>query len=432
MGKTLLRNGLVLTMDPELGTLEDGDVLIEDDKIAAVGAQLSTQDADVIDAAGMIVMPGFVDGHRHMYSCMLRGAGNDNLDNFFQKYVIGVGGSYTPEDTYISSRLGALESIDTGITTLHAWDHNMISPAHADASFRAMRETGLRLRFSYGPDNQSMRLNQKDVLRMRDQIFTRHENGKYWTPDGNAFLGIATRGIENNDREVYLAEYEFARKNGLPITAHFMEKNLEQTKHDDILGPDVLPIHLNGITPDDMAYVARSGSPVVVAPVALARGGEEGSDIPALMKAGIKIGISIDSVAGADSCDFFAQLKFALCQWRAHYRNAMIIQPMDILRMATCQCAEVIGLGDVTGSLTPGKKADIIMLRTTDINFMPVINPAMQVVMSGQPRNVDTVFIDGICRKKEGKLVGVDVKELAAAVQTAIAGLAERSGYKID
>lgn len=432
MAKTLIRNGLVLTMDTKLGTLYGADVLIEDDKIAAVGKKLPAKGAEVIDATDMIVMPGFVEGHRHMYAGMLRGTGNDDYKDFFPKVVLGIGGSYTPEDTYISSKLGALESIDTGITTLHAWDHNMITPAHADASLRAMRESGLRLRFSYGPDNKIMRLNHKDVLRMRDQVFTRHEGGKYWTPDGNTFLGIATRGIENNDREVYLADYEFARKNGLPITAHFMEKNVEQTMGDNVLGPDVLPIHLNGISSEDMAHVAKSGSPVVVAPVALARVGEEPSDIPALVKAGIKVGISVDSVAGADSCDFFAQMKFALCQWRSNYRNAMIIQPLDILRMATSQGAEVVGLGDVTGTLTPGKKADLILLRTTDINFAPVNNPVMQIVMSGQPRNVDTVFIDGVCRKRAGELVGVDVKEVVAAVKRAVEGIAKRVGYAVD
>jgi 5-methylthioadenosine/S-adenosylhomocysteine deaminase len=432
MATTLIRNGLVLTMDTKLGTLYGGDVLIEDDRIAAVGEELPAKGCEVIDASDMIVMPGFVDGHRHMYAGMLRGTGNDDYKSYFPKVVLGIGGSYTPEDTYISSRLGTLESIDTGITTLHAWDHNMISPAHADASLRAMRESGLRLRFSYGPDNQSMRLNHKDVLRMRDEVFTRYEGGRYWTPDGNAFLGIATRGIENNDREVYLADYEFARKNGLPITAHFMEKNVEQTRDDDVLGPDVLPIHLNGASPEDMAHVARSGSPVVIAPIALARVGEKASDIPALMKAGIKLGISVDSVSGADCCDFFAQMKFALCMWRSNYRNAMIIQPLDILRMATCQGAEVVGLGDVTGSLTPGKKADLILLRTTDINFTPVNNPVMQVVMSGQPSNVDTVFIDGVCRKRAGQLVGVDVREVAAAVQEAVAGIAERVGYPVN
>lgn len=432
MAKTLIRNGLVLTMDPALGTLPGGDVLIEDDKIAAVGNGLPSRSCEVVDAGDMIVMPGFVDGHRHMYAGMLRATGNDDYQSYFPKIVLGIGASFTPEDTYISSRLGALESVDTGITTLHAWDHNMLSPAHADASLRAMRESGLRLRFSYGPDNRSMRLDHKDVLRMRDQVFTRYEGGKYWTPDGNAFLGIATRGIENDDREVYLADYQFARQNGLPITAHFMEKAVELTRDDDVLGPDVLPIHLNGVSAQDLAYVAGTGSPVVIGPLAMARVGETPSDVPALMKAGLKIGISVDSVSGADSCDMFAQMKFVLCYWRSHYRNAMIVQPLDLLRMATCQGAEVLGLGEVTGSLTPGKKADLILLRTTDINFAPLNNPVMQVVMSGQPRNVDTVFIDGVCRKRAGRLVGVDVKEVAAAAQKAVADIARRSGYPVN
>ncbi len=432
MAWTLIRNGLVLTMDDGLGMLEGGDVLIEDDRIFAVGHNLPSTASEVLDATDMIVMPGFVDGHRHMYAGFLRGTGMENLDVYFPKIVIGVGGAFTPEDTYVSSRLGALESIDTGITSLHAWDHNMISPAHADASLRAMRESGLRLRFSYGPDNRTMRLDYKDILRMRDEVFTRFEGGRYWTQDGNSFLGVATRGIENNDRDVYLADYKFARENGLPITAHFEERHVTQTMEDDVLGPDVLAIHVNGGTPEEIAHVAQSKSPVVVAPVALARVGLVPSDIPALRKAGIKVGISVDSVSGSDSSDFFAQMKFALCQSRSNYRSVPILQAEDVLRMATCEGAEVVGLGDVTGSLMPGKKADIILLRTSDINFAPVNNPMAQVVMSAQPRNVDTVFIDGVCRKRAGRLVGVDVEEVVTAAKEAVAALAARIGMPID
>jgi 5-methylthioadenosine/S-adenosylhomocysteine deaminase len=153
VSEILIRGGVVLTQDEQIGNLPAGDVLIRDKFIVAVGEGLVAPEAEVIDATGRIVMPGLVDGHRHMFSGILRGACSNtryvgNEGGYFDIVIRQFGGSFTPDDTYVSSRLGALESINGGITTLHAWDHNMISYEHARASSRAMSETGLRGRFS--------------------------------------------------------------------------------------------------------------------------------------------------------------------------------------------------------------------------------------------------------------------------------------------
>jgi 5-methylthioadenosine/S-adenosylhomocysteine deaminase len=434
MATTLIRGATVLTMDDELGTLPHGDVLIDGDRIAAVGEGLASPGADVIDATDGIVLPGFVDGHRHMMGSMLRGVAVNvqSYEDFFQQVVIGYGGNYSVEDTYACVRLGAVESIDSGITTLHAWEHNLITPAHADASFRAMYESGLRVRFSYGPPNDTMMINLEDVLRMRDEVFTRHEDGRYMTADGRAHLGIATRGVEYSRPEIWEKEIAFAREHRLPITAHVMARNITECMERDVLGPDILSVHANDATPEEIAYLAGCGTPVCVAPVGLARTGIGYSPIVEMMAAGIPLTLSVDSIAGNDTADFFAVMKFGVLIERMRFKDKLAYRPEQALRHATAEGAMAVGLGQVTGSLTPGKKADLIMLRGGDINMAPLNNTLAQVVMCGQPRNVDTVFIDGICRKRDGQLVGVDVEECIQAARAAVRRVGERYGSPVS
>jgi cytosine/adenosine deaminase-related metal-dependent hydrolase len=149
--KTLIRGAYVLTMDEELGTIHDGDVRIEGDRITAVGRELAADGAEVIDGTDCIVLPGFVDTHRHMWGAMLRGcACYGDLGTYFHDVVFTYGANYTPDDTYASSRFGLAEAVDAGITTLHAWEHNLQTRGHAEAAIAALRESGLRGRFSYG------------------------------------------------------------------------------------------------------------------------------------------------------------------------------------------------------------------------------------------------------------------------------------------
>src|SRR5262249_7885705 len=161
-------------------TIPNADVLIRDQAIAAVGQGLEAGEAEIIDGTGRVVMPGLVDGHRHMDSGILRGGCSDisysgHRGGHFQIVIRPFLCNFTPQDPYIPSRLGAVESVNGGITTLHAWEHNMISYEHAKASARAMHETGLRGRFSYGPPNDTMTLDQNGVERLRKEMFPRKE-----------------------------------------------------------------------------------------------------------------------------------------------------------------------------------------------------------------------------------------------------------------
>jgi 5-methylthioadenosine/S-adenosylhomocysteine deaminase len=440
MGRTLIADALVLTMDDELGTLPRADVLIEDRRIAAVGPDLQRHsNVDVIDGRDRIVMPGFVDTHRHMWAAMLRGcACYGDLGTYFHDVVFTYGANFTPDDTYASVRFGLAEAVDSGITTMHAWEHNIQTPAHADAALQALSESGMRGRFSYGPSSDpeagssfaqgTETIDLDDVLRLRGERFA--------TDDGLLHLGIACRGVDYSQPEIWQREFAFAREHGLPITTHTM-----MTAHDvervraisvyeehEALGSDVLLVHAIHTNEAERAYLARTSTPVSLSILSELRTGMGIPPIVEMMQAGVPLCLSVDTMAASDNSDYFAVLRATLLVPRGQHGDATVYQPDQVLRHGTLDGARALGIGELTGSLTPGKRADVIVLRATDLNLAPINVADGQVVLAAQPRNVEHVWIDGVQRKRDGELVDVDADALVANARAAVAGLSERIG----
>jgi 5-methylthioadenosine/S-adenosylhomocysteine deaminase len=443
MGKILIRSAAcVLTMDEKLGKICDGDVLIEGKKILAIGKGLKVEGAEVIDGTDRIVMPGLIDTHRHMYQAMLRGCGGyEHYLDFWKRVSQGYGSKFLPSDTYTSIRFGLAEAVESGITTMHAWEQNMESSAHADAALRAMRDSGMRGRFSYGPAsntnsphssiNPGGTIDLHDVSRMRGEYFTRHENGRHYTSDGLLHLGIASRSAKVTKPESWQSEFAFARREGIPITAHVAGGGISLYREYQALGPDVLAVHAHHASDDELHYLAASKTPVSVSITSLLRAGIGRSPIVAMMRAGIRVCMSVDTSIVGDTGDLFSVMRTSVLVERGLYEDATVYQPDQALRHATIDGAIAMGLGDVTGSLVPGKRADIIILRTDTLNMGTMTEPQTQVVFSAQPRNVETVLIDGVYRKRNGKLVGIDVPDLLREVKQAIAAFGKRVGEQI-
>ncbi|MBV9006492.1 MAG: amidohydrolase family protein, partial [Solirubrobacterales bacterium] len=249
MASYLIRGAHLLTLDGDRGELVTGDLRIDDHHISDIGSGLSSEGAEVIDATGMIAMPGLIDTHRHCWGSILRGgACYGDLSAYFATNVFTYGAAFTPDDNYTSVRFGLAEAVDSGITAVHAWEHNIQTPRHARASLQALRESGMRGRFSYGPsaDPESPRsfavgtetLDFEDILRLREEEFSR---------PGRFDLGIAARGVKFSSEEVWRAEFAFAREHGLPITAHSMmtahdveeRRAIRIYRENDALGPDL-------------------------------------------------------------------------------------------------------------------------------------------------------------------------------------------------
>jgi 5-methylthioadenosine/S-adenosylhomocysteine deaminase len=420
--RLLLRGGHVLTMDPEIGDLPNGDVLIEGDTIAAVAPHVDA-DAEVVDVTGGIMIPGFIDTHRHTWEAAIRGsAPNATLDDYFVEILDTFAPHYRPEDVYASNLAGSLECVNAGITTLVDWSHINNTPEHPDAGIRGLQETGIRAQYAYGSANTSLNdyWNQSkiaipgdDVRRVRDTYFS--------SDDGLITMALATRGTGFCIDDVVKAEWGLARELGIPITVHVamgrlagrfaMIKALERL---NLLGPDTTYIHCCYFSDEEWRLVADSGGMISIAPQIEAQMGHGWPPIMKAVEYGLRPSLSIDVVTTAPG-DMFTQMRSAFgCErarvneiaWKANTEvPETMLTARQMLEMATINGASVAGVEDRAGSLTPGKKADVVLIDAGALNVAPVIDPVAAVVNSADVSNVDTVIINGVVRKRDGKLL---------------------------
>ncbi len=420
--RLLLRGGHVLTVDPELGDLPKGDVLIDGDTIAAVAPEVGA-DAQVIDVTGDIVIPGFVDTHRHTWEAPIRGcAPNATLDDYFVEVLDTFAPLYRPEDVYAGNLAGALECVNAGITTLVDWSHINNTPECPDAAISGLKEAGIRAQYAYGSANTSLAdywfesklaIPRDDVRRVRETYFP--------SDDGLLTMGLATRGPGFCIDDVVRAEWGIARELGIPITVHVAMGRLAgrfamvKQLHDlGLLGPDTTYVHCCYFSDEEWGMVADSGGTVSIAPQVEA---QMGHGWPPVMKArehGLRPSLSIDVVTTVPG-DMFTQMRCAFGCERARV-NAVaweadtavpdtMLTARHMLEMATLNGAHVAGLERRTGSLAPGKKADVVVIDGRSLNTAPVIDPVAAVTLCADVSNVDTVIIDGKIRKREGKLL---------------------------
>jgi 5-methylthioadenosine/S-adenosylhomocysteine deaminase len=420
--RILVKGGHVITVDPKLGDIPGSDVLIEGDTIAEVGRDLSA-DAEVIDATGNIVIPGFIDSHRHTWETAIRNcAPNATLDDYFVEVLDSFAPLYRPEDVYASNLAGALECINAGITTLLDWSHINNTPDHPDAAVRGLQESGIRAVYAYGSANTSLadywfnssiEIPRDDVERIRSTYFSSDE--------GPLTMAIATRGPGFTQDGVVRREWGMARDLEIPITTHFamgklagkwsMVKQLEAL---GLLGPDTTYIHSCYFSDEEWKLVAESRGTVSIAPQVEM---QMGHGWPPVMKArsyGLRPSLSVDVVTTVPG-DMFTEMRcaFAAERWRSNDSVWESEEPLpedaltarDMLQMATLDGAHVVGLESRTGSLTPGKQADVVMIDGHAPAVAPVIDPVGAVVLSADTSNVDTVIVGGTIRKRGGKLL---------------------------
>jgi cytosine/adenosine deaminase-related metal-dependent hydrolase len=441
MSKTLIRGGTVLSMDPQVGDLSTGDVLIEDDRIAAVSPDLSA-DAEVIDASGFIVIPGFVDTHRHTWETAIRGcAPNATLDDYFVEVLDTFAPVYRPEDVYASNLAGALECVNAGITTLVDWSHINNTPEHPDAAIRALQEVGIRAQYAYGSANTSLAdywfeskivVPADDVRRVRDTYFS--------SDSGLLTMGLATRGSGFCTDDVVRAEWGMARELGIPITVHVGMGRLagrfgmiNKLSELGLLGSDTTYIHCCYFSEDEWRLVADTGGRISIAPQVEVQMGHGWPPFAKAIEYGLRPSLSIDVVTTVPG-DMFTQIRAAFGADRARVNSECweanvevpdtMLTARQMLQAATLDGAYVAGVEDRTGSLTPGKKADVVLIDARAINVAPVIDPVAAVTLSADVSNVDTVIIDGVVRKRGGKLLA-DVDTARRQVEEARDRLAE-------
>lgn len=425
MRRILFTDATVVTMDPDHGVLLGADLLVEGDTIAAIGPGLSRDGAVVVDAADTILAPGFVDTHRHAWETQLRRImpDVDDLGAYVMSTLAGYATVYRPHDMYVGTRLAALSAIDSGITCMLDFSHNSRTPEHSDAAIEALLDTGIRgVHASMGPhfgewDEQW----PGDLARLQANYFT--------SSDQLLTLRLAALATEEISGPSLAYGTELARTAhdlgiGVSVDAVFgtsSSKAVLGWATDGLLGPDLTLIHATGLTPAAWKAIGESGTTIALAPTSEAQIGLE-TAIPAIDEAlavGVRPGLSID-VEVALASDMFTQMRalHAIQRMRAVNaaygtdREPVRITSRDVLDFATLQGARTNGLADVTGSLAPGKKADLLVIRAEDLNTMPMNDPIGTIVLGSDARNISAVLINGEPRKWNGHVLGVDLSAL--------------------
>jgi 5-methylthioadenosine/S-adenosylhomocysteine deaminase len=438
-GHYLIQGGSVVSMDPDVGTLRRADVHVQDGRIIGVGAGLHAPGAEVLDASRMIVMPGLVDSHFHMWSTVGRNFVSEGFEYFPAKWATSA--VYQPGDFYRSVTLGLVECVAAGITTVHNWSHNTRSPAHADAELAAHRDGLVRARYAYGhrdllPEDEP--LDFTDIDRVRGQWF-----GPRSPFDGLVHLGVNLRGPDLGTMAVFDQEMAAAIARGLPVAIHTVQGGSTAVRAPDLeakgyLGPNFLLCHFLAATEADRQAMARTGTPLSFAVHSELRLGEAGDPRAALLRmlaAGVCVTLSIDAASLAP-VNLFEAMHVAWnmgIPWQG--TDTKDLEPLSFRRcieMATINGARALGLEAVTGSLTPGKRADLIMLNTRDLNIAPVVDLESTIVRSATPANIDTVMIDGRILKRHRELVAFDVARVVQEAEQSSREVRARAGGRLQ
>jgi cytosine/adenosine deaminase-related metal-dependent hydrolase len=442
----IIRGGSVMSMDARVGDFAQGDVLVEGKKIQQVGPNLSAGGATEIDARGRIVMPGFIDTHHHQFETALRSFLADGIlindqshtpsgnTTYYEFILLKFAPVYRPQDVYINELFGGLSQLDDGVTTVHDISQIHHTPQHSDAAIKALFETGRRAVFGYfegAGSNPPQYAYPQDAKRIKQQYFSSHDQLVTMTMGG----------------EIYLPHYENAwligRQLGLQVAAHILSpfgmrhtfdllaQNMGGDSHTLGLGPDNLFIHMTGMS--DMAWgrVQQLGIPVSLA-VPIEMNMRHGT--PPILKMeslNMEPSLSVD-VECTLTADFFTQMRSMMNMQRVLVNQMVLNQgdfvnsvwptpapgtpalltTRDVLRFGTMNGAKALRLDGKTGSLTPGKEADIIILDATRINVAPLNQVPGAVVSLMDRTNVETVIVAGMIRKWQGQLLGVDLNLL--------------------
>ncbi|WP_017589954.1 amidohydrolase family protein [Nocardiopsis ganjiahuensis] len=418
-GGILLRDAaLVLTMDPAsgngpLGALEHADVLMESGVITAVGAAIRPPPGtETVDAGGRLVLPGFVDAHTHLWQSAIRGRGSAlGFYEWFSACVWTAVPRIGPEDMYHFVRLSAADTLQSGTTTVVDWVPALDYPV-SEAYVEAVSDSGLRFAHATYQELPDIEL----VSKVLQDLVGPHPLG----------TGQVATCATRQDAEQVRVHAELARELGAVLNLHLLEDPTDRLDdpvsllaESDALGPRTLLNHVIHVTENELDLLAGHGAAVVHCPLSNMRLGTGVMPIAKAHRRGMRIGLGQDGGAN-DSGDMFASMKAAVGLHRAVSLDASAYPgPEEVLYMATMGGARAIGESDRIGSITPGKRADVMVVEPRALNFAPRGDWIAQLVFNGRPENVTDVFVDGVGRKRGGELTGTEPARLVAGAEAA-------------
>lgn len=430
-GSFVIRGADLVTMEPGRPVLRDQDLVVRDGTIEAIGQSLEDPDGlEVVDGTDRVVVPGFVDTHRHLWQTTLRGTmPNCSLGEYFGRIMIGTAPLVQPEDVYIATLAGVYELLNAGITSVVDWANVTNTPGHADAGLQALRDGGIRATYAYGwPGGPAYLLDSTlphptDARRVAEQVAAQGAG----RPGGAPAVGfaLALRGPASNGEQVLRDDWALARDLEAPITVHVGMRIGGIDRHDvdaldalGLLGPDTTYVHCNSLSDDELRRIRDSGGSTSVSSYCESVMGHGRPPTARLVGLGMLPSLSAD-VGVTVPGDMFSHMRSTWSTAREHQQAlggerppTTLLTVEDVLAMATRAGAAAMGNGDVTGTVSVGKQADLVLLRRGDANTMLCDDPIAMTVAHCDTSNIDSVFVAGRAVKRDGRLVGVDLPAL--------------------
>jgi len=449
MHRLLVQNATVITMDRQQGDLRPGDVLIEGDRIAAVGPRIHAPDAEIFDGRAFILIPGLINAHMHTWQTGLRAiSANWTLPEYFRWVHAGLATRFKPEDIRIGTLAGALNQINCGTTTLVDWCHNNPTPAHTDAGVEGLRESGIRGAFFHGspkPDPKPGEPHFSEIPHPRGEV-ERLLRGPFASRDQLLTLGVAILGPHYSTLEVSLQDFRLARELGLVASMHQgggpakTSGGWDALEREGLVGDYVNIVHGNDLSDDRLARFVNLGVTFSVAPESEMAQGHGHPITGRLRKLGAapSLGVDLESVT---SGDMLTVARMALEHQRA-LDNAKCraatggipatstITVREALSWITVEGARMLGMQDRLGSIAPGKAADLVFIRADALNLWPVHDSVATVVMQANLANIDSVMIAGEWRKRDGKLLFADLDRVKAELARSGSHILSEFGWR--
>jgi cytosine/adenosine deaminase-related metal-dependent hydrolase len=432
--RVLLRGGYVLSMDETVGELPAADVLIEDGVIAAVEPRVDAQDAEVVDVSGHVVMPGFVDTHRHTWQTPFRGICADwTLEEYFRGIRMSISPNCSAQDVYAGNYVGALEALEAGVTTILDFSHCNNTPEHADGAIQGLRDAGIRAMFAYGyypaPSAAPVFTDHEQRLADARRIRARELSSE----DALVTMGVALTEVGLLPFEQTIAEARSARELGVPSVLHtgcnrgsLVTEGIPELDHHHLLSADQVHVHCNTLDDRNLRRLADNDCKVSSSPETEIQMGMGHPVIGRVLELGMRPSLSCD-VSSSNSGDMFSQMRIGL-QFERCMRNDIFnarnqmpdhldLTVRDALRWGTVNGAHAMGLEHRIGSLTPGKQADVIVVGGRRLNMVPMADPVGCLVAQANPGNVRHVLVAGRFVKRHGELVDVDLDHAIGLAQ---------------
>jgi cytosine/adenosine deaminase-related metal-dependent hydrolase len=430
---TLIRGATVITMDRQ-GDLSRGDVLVRGEQIVEIAPQIHAEGAEVVDASGHIVIPGLINAHMHTWQTALRGlASNWTLLEYFAKMHAGLATVFAPEDLHIATLVGAINQINCGTTTLVDWCHNNPTPAHNDAAIDGLLASGIRAAFFHGTPKPDPKPGEKpfwEVPHPRaevERLLKAHQ--------GRALLSIhaAVLGPHYSTLEVALHDFAMARELGLIASLHQgggparTPDGWLRLQEQGLLGPQINIVHGHALDDAQLQRFCDLGMSFSAAAENEMTQGHGHPLTGRLRQFGRSpsLGADLESVLGGD---MLSQARIALGVQRsldnvAHRQAHGSIPPTstlttrEALGWVTVEGARMLGQLDRIGTLAAGKQADLVLIRASDLNMQPVHDAVNSVVFQTTLANIDSVMIAGQWKKRDGRLLGVQLAPLLDRLQ---------------